>query len=422
MRILYLHQYFTPPTESGGTRSYEFARRLIAKGHEVRILTSSAFLGNDWVKQGKRRACEIASIPVLVVDVPYSHKFGYARRLLAFLQFAVGASWRSISSRADVVFASSTPLTIGIPALFAARLQGIPMVLEVRDLWPEIPIAVGALRNPLLIAAARALECTLYRSAAHIVALSPGMKDGIVRQTVPEEKVTVIPNGSDLDLFTTDVMAGNEVRRKLGISNGDLLIVYAGTFGRVNGVRYIVELAARCQGTSPRIAFLLVGDGVERESLRSHAERRGVLDRNFWIWAPVPKSEMPKVLAAADACASVVVPIPEMWNNSANKFFDSLAAGRPIIINHGGWQAELVESTGCGLVLPPDDLDEAAERLRHFMGNAALRRRAAKAARTLAETRFDLAILTDRLESTLEKAVGRQVGQASAPRSRGELL
>ncbi len=200
MRILYLHQYFCPPQSSGGTRSYEFARRLIASGHEVCMITSSAFLPS--CGQAPRVSHQdIAGVPAIVIHVPYSNALPFGQRIRAFFQFAWYASREAIRQKADVVLATSTPLTIAIPGLLARLRHRIPMVFEVRDLWPELPIAVGALKNPLAKTGARWLEWIAYHSSAHIIALSPGMAEGVIRRGIPSNRVTVIPNSCDLDLF-----------------------------------------------------------------------------------------------------------------------------------------------------------------------------------------------------------------------------
>ena len=175
MRITYLHQYFNTPEMSGGTRSYEMARRLVAMGHEVNMITSWR---EDDGRKGWFETAE-AGIKVHWLPVPYSNKMGFKERISAFFRFAWGAARKAASLPADVVFATSTPLTIALPGVYAARRQKAPMVFEVRDLWPELPIAIGALKNPFLQFMARQLELFAYRNSKAIVALSPGMRDGV---------------------------------------------------------------------------------------------------------------------------------------------------------------------------------------------------------------------------------------------------
>ena len=403
MKVLYLHQYFNTPAMSGGTRSYEMARRLVVYGHHVDMVTSQrAVQGStapDWLKT------EESGIHVHWLPVPYSNAMSYRARIGAFFKFAIGAARKASSLPADVVFATSTPLTIALPGIYTARRQGIPMVFEVRDLWPELPIAVGALRNPALKWAARLLEWMAYHASVHIVALSPGMAEGVIRRGIPAERVTVIPNSSDVELFDVPPERGAAIRERLGLSPEQPLIVYTGRFGLINGVDYLVEVAAAMREIAPEVCFLLVGKGAEVQRVTQRARELGVLNHNLWIWDPVPKAEMPDVLAAATVATSAFVPLKPMWNNSANKFFDALAAGKPVAINYGGWQADLLRETGAGIVLPPEDVGQAALLLADFVQDMERLQKAAAAARKLAYTRFSRDILAAELETVLQGVV-----------------
>src|SRR5688572_6919096 len=212
MRIVYLHQYFTTPEMSGGTRSYEIGRRLAARGHEVHMVTTV----RNVTPRGRRRwsRSESAGIHVHALPVPYSNRMSYARRIEAFMRFAWEAGREASRLGGDLIYATSTPLTIAIPAVRAARHHRIPMVFEVRDLWPEVPVAVGALRNPVLIALARRLERFAYENAAHVIALSDGMRDGVVSTGQSPSRVTVVPNACDRELFDVGEEPGRSLRRQ----------------------------------------------------------------------------------------------------------------------------------------------------------------------------------------------------------------
>ena len=169
------------PSMTGGTRSYEMARRLVEMGHEVNMVTS-------WREPDDRKhwfETSEAGIKVHWLPVPYSNRMGFYDRILAFLKFALRSSRLAAALDSDIVFATSTPLTIAIPAVFASYKRRVPMVFEVRDLWPEMPIAIGSLKNPFLVKAARFLEHWAYRHSSSVVALSPGMKSGVIRTGYP---------------------------------------------------------------------------------------------------------------------------------------------------------------------------------------------------------------------------------------------
>lgn len=403
MRITYLHQYFNTPDMPGGTRSYEMARRLVAAGHEVHLVTSQrderrASTG-DWL------LTEEAGIRVHWTPVPYSNRLSYRERLRAFLSFAWRSARRAASLGGDMVFATSTPLTIAIPAVYAARKNKIPMVFEVRDLWPELPIAIGALKGFAPIAVARRLERFAYRNAVRIVALSPGMKDGVIATGYPEDRVTVIPNSCDFDLFNVGPDPGQQVRLCCDWLQERPLVIYAGTIGLINGVDYLARLAAAVHKIDPEIRFVVIGTGKEEQKVRHVAEDLGVLGRSFFMLPCVPKREMPAWLSAADVATSVVIDLRELWANSANKFFDALAAGKPIAINYGGWQADIIRETGAGLLLDAKNIENAATELVRFIRDKERLHQAGVAAKALARERFDRDKLAAQLEQVLIEAV-----------------
>jgi glycosyltransferase involved in cell wall biosynthesis len=411
MKISYLHQYFCTPEMPGGTRSYEIARRLVRRGHEVHIITSDrqpTRLTREWVETFED------GIHVHWTPVPYSNRMGYTERIKAFARFAWRAALRAATLRSDVVFATSTPLTIALPGIFAASRSNAPFVFEVRDLWPELPIAVGALQSPIAIAGARRLEAFAYRRARHIVALSPDMKDGILRRGVAPDCVSVIPNSCDFDLFDVPAAEGDAFRRQHDWLGDRPLVVYCGALGLINGMDYLARTAAEVHRIDPDVRFLVVGAGFQEQAVRRHAEALGVLNRNFFMHGPVPKCEMPRILAAADVATSLFINLPAMWANSANKFFDALAAGRPVAINHEGWLAELVRQRGLGLVLDPVDVVASARALVGFLRNASTMESSRQASRKAARELFDRDVLAAQLEQVLVTAAGAGRGPATA--------
>lgn len=409
MRIIYLHQYFKTPKMNGGTYSYEITRQLVARGHEVHMVTA------DCTGNGRRwYRTEEAGIQVHWLPVAYSNHMSYGQRMRAFFRFAWAAARKAVTLPGEVVYASSSPLTIALPGVYVSRRKKIPMVFEVADLWPEMPIAVGAIKSRPAIAAARWLERWAYRNARHIVAFSPGMKRGILAAGCPARKVTVIPNGCDLELFAVDRQPGREFRSRHAWLGDRPLVVYAGTMGIINGVDYLARLAAAVRTRDPEVRFLVVGTGREEEKVRRAARELGVLDETFFIHPPVPKTQMPAILSAADVATSVFCDVKEMWNNSASKVFDALAAGRPVAINHQGWWAELIRRHDCGLVLDPHDMQSAAEELIGALRDQHWLARAGTAARRLGKEQFDRVKLSGLWQSVLLQAAGQPERRAAA--------
>lgn len=409
MIILYLHQYFKTPEMQGGTRSYEMARRMVAAGHEVHMVSSrpSDGRGRRWVEE------TVDGIHVHWLSVDYDNSMGLYRRLAAFGAFAREAASYAAQLDADVVFATSTPLTIALPGVKASRAQGVPLIFEVRDLWPEVPIAMGALDLPFAKSLARRLEKWAYRNSAFVIGLSPGMCEGIARAGYPPDRMTCIPNSADLELFQVSPAVGTAFRKARTWLQNRPLVLYAGTFGRVNGVGYMVELAKEMRLINPEVMFLAVGEGAEKSAIEEKAARLGVLNHNFYIEPSVPKRDIPALFSAATVCSSWVIDLEVLWHNSANKVFDGFAAGRPVVINHEGWQKELLEGELAGLSLPPRDVSLAAQKLNAFLSDPKAISTASASALRLAQTRFSRDALASQLIRIIEDVVAEHAVQTA---------
>ncbi|MHA3948614.1 glycosyltransferase family 4 protein [Cellulomonas bogoriensis] len=405
MKIVYLHQYFNTPDVAGSIRSYEMARRWVAEGHEVHMVTSDRRNGNS---PPRRYTTDVEGIRVHWHKVPYSNEMGFTQRKLAFAKFAIASARTARRLRGDVVFATSTPLTIILPAVWATLFRRTPIVFEVRDLWPQIPIEMGALDNPLIRRAARWLEKFAYRRAHTVVALSDGMADG-VRKVAPEGKpIIVAPNSCDVEIFDIPPTEGESFREENPWIGDRNLVVYVGTFGKINGVDYLVRLAAELKRREAPVVIAAYGSGAELEAVRELARELGVLDCAFFAPGPLPKAQVPRVLSASELCTSVLKSNDAFATNSANKFFDALAAGRPIAINYGGWQADVIREERIGLVLDPHDLRAAADAVEDFLTiapdeRAGLARRAGETGRR----RYARDTISGQVLSALESAGAR---------------
>ena len=400
MRIIYLHQYFNTPAMAGGTRSYEMARRLVRAGHEVHLVTT-------WREESDRRhwfVTDEAGITVHWLPLRYSNHMGFSERLRSFIRFAAASTIKAVSLPGDVVFASSTPLTIAIPGMLASAWKRIPLVFEIRDLWPDVPIAMGVLRNPFAIRLAKWLERITYRRSSRIVALAPGMKEAVVAGGTAADLVTVIPNGCDFDVFGT--AAGDPVTLP-GASASDLGILYLGTMGIANGVTWIPELASalRTLDEGSRVRFYLIGDGQQRRDAEALAARLGVLGNTVHFLGTMPKHEVAGWLAAAGATIITYDGPAIVYRDSvSNKFFDSIAAGKPVFANYRGFATLTAEEAGAGWILDRDPA-VAARTLSRIASDPAAIAAAGQRALSLAHERFGRDELAVRLESVLLQAV-----------------
>ena len=381
---------------SGGVRSYDIAHYLVENGHTVHMITSMRDLSDKdrWSFTNEN------GINVHWLSMSYSNKFSFLKRLKAFFLFAVYSAKKGSSLDGDIIYASSAPLTIAIPALYISWKKSIPIVFEVRDLWPAVPIAMGVLKNPFLKYLAKNLEKYIYKKSKAVIALSEGMKNGVVDAGYDENKVFVIPNFSNNEMFNSDLTGGKfQVKRKW-LKNSPLL-VYTGTFGLVNGVSFLVDIAEQLIFLNSNVKILLLGHGIEFESVKSYAIEKNVLNTNLFIEPSINKEELPEVLSAASLASNLIIDVPELWNNSANKFFDALASGTPVLINGSGWQADLINKTNAGIVTYGLSIEQSAKAVNDFLNNEDLLKESSINALNLSKEFFDKDKLVMQVEEVL---------------------
>lgn len=396
MKVLYFHQHFVTPRGAGGVRSYAMARRLIDRGHVVTMVCGSFAGGNSGLTgpftKGMRRGW-VDGIDVIELDLAYSNSDGFAKRAWTFLKFAARSLGVAFTENYDVLFATTTPLTAGIPGIFARWLRGKPFVFEVRDLWPELPRAMGVIKNPLVLWAMSALEWTSYHSAQRLIGLSPGIVEGIAHRGGANGRITLVPNGCDLAIFTDspDAWRPEQVRAT------DLLAVFAGTHGLANGLDAVLDAAIELKRRGrDDIKLVLIGDGKLKASLRARAKREE-LTSVVLFHDPVNKARLAGLMAATDVGLQCLANVPAFYyGTSPNKFFDYIAAGLPVLINYPGWLAEQIIQNDCGFAVPPDDPVAFANALERAAGDRAALKAMGHRGRQLAEREYDRLLLADR--------------------------
>ncbi|MCX5654358.1 MAG: glycosyltransferase family 4 protein, partial [Planctomycetota bacterium] len=304
---------------------------------------------------------------------------------------------------ADVVFATSTPLTAGFPGAIAWWLRRVPFVFEVRDIWPETAVEVGALRNPVLIWAAGLAERTFYRAASRIVVISQRMGERLRARLGPAaDKVVVIPLGADCAMF--DAAAPDTAWRRTHGLEGKFVAVYAGAHGRVNALGWVLKAAALLKD-DPRIRLVFIGEGALKASLMDQA-RQGGLDNVLWL-NPLPKKALAGVLKACDLGLMTLENLSIFDTACPNKFMDYLAAGLPVLVNFDGEAGWLCRDEGCGLVVPPEDAPAMSRAIRELAGDPARRREMGHRAQALAARRFDRRRLVEQIEKVLQEAASQ---------------
>ncbi|WP_448213556.1 glycosyltransferase family 4 protein [Colwellia sp. MEBiC06753] len=390
MNILYFHQHFSTPDGCIGIRSYEMAHALVNAGHQVTIVCGSYDGGNTGLSMpfihGKRQG-NVNGITVIEFELSYANKQSFIERSKAFLSFA----WHSIkvvfTEEYDVVFATTTPLTAAIPGIVAKWFRQKTFIFEVRDLWPELPKAMGVITNPLVISMLSALEWLAYKSADRHIALSPGIKQGIERHLsatyLEKHQVALIPNGCDFAIFDQQAKWQPD-----DINDNEFIAVFTGTHGMANDLAQVLNVAALLKERQRNeIKLVLIGQGKLKNQLIDRAKDEQLT--NVVFLEPVDKYTLAKLMRRADVGLQVLANIPAFYfGTSPNKFFDYLSAGLPVINNYPGWVANLITEHQCGIAVPPDNAAAFADALITLSGDPQRCQQMAQQSLKLAKEQF----------------------------------
>jgi len=360
LNILLIHQTFVTPREGGGTRHYEFARHLLDQGHTFTVVASNInYLSGERIGKVDRLVTEEEADGIRVLRAytyPALHR-NFIWRVVSFLCFMGTSVLAGLKAgKVDVVMGTSPPIFQGLSAWVVSLIRQRPFLLEIRDLWPVFAIDMGVLTNPFLIRLSQWLERFLYARADHILVNSPAYRDYLISKNIDEDKISLISNGVDPDMFNPD-SKGETIRDKLNLA-GKFVVTYAGALGLANDIPTIIR-TAQCLKERKDIHFMLVGDGKERKTLEAMAQK--ALLTNMTFTGSVSKEAVPEYLAASDACIATLMDIPMFRTTYPNKVFDYMAAGRPTILGIGGVIREVLESAKGGLAVMPGDDKAMAE-------------------------------------------------------------
>ena len=391
MKIIYLHQYFNLPEDGGSLRSYFLARALVENNHVVEIITST-----NRKHYSKK---ETENIIIHYLPVFYDNQLGVLGRLWSFLKF----TWQSYSLATkirdvDLVYATSTPLTIGITALLLKRRKKTPYFFEVRDLWPQAPIELGFIKNAIFKKTLYYLEKKMYLHANRIIALSPGIQESI-QTKVPDKEVLLIPNMADCDFF--QFLEKDDILQEKYFMKGKFVITYFGTVGYANHLEYLLEIASFFKERSlNEVVFLIVGKGARLEHIKKQTKEKKLINIRFL--SHTNKSEIREILNISDACYISFLQKPVLETTSPNKFFDALAAGKLCIVNTKGWLKDLVEENQCGFYANPENPHDFYNQILPYIQNHQLLKDASQNARNLAENHFSVKKLSSYFLSIFE--------------------
>lgn len=397
MNILYFYQYFTTPKGAWSTRAYEFTRRWVKAGDRVTIVTS-VYDKSDLATDKFLASLDVDGIEVRVINLRLSNKHGFAVRVWTFFAYAMIASWYALTLKADVVVASSGPITVGIPGLVARYLRRRPLVFEVRDLWPEGSIQLGVLRNKLAILLTRFFERRCYHAASTIVALSEGMADWI-RAHHRVDHIVVIPNASDNEL----VERVRGTTRVPEWAAGKNLVLYTGTLGLIDDCGQILDVARvlEARGTKD-LEIVLIGDGKERAQLERRKTELALQHVHFL--GLMSKEDVTRWLGSACCSLFVVKNVPFLATASPNKLFDAFASGVPVVQTTQGWIKDLLQREECGITVAPGNPEAMADAVLRIVGEERLRTSMAGNAKRVARDLFDRGLLANKMRHVLMDA------------------
>jgi glycosyltransferase involved in cell wall biosynthesis len=383
MKIIYLHQYFLTPEQGGAIRSYHLAKALVEAGHEVEMITSHNHPTYHFEI--------IEGIKVHYLPVFYENKLKFFGRLFSYIKFMYRAYVKAGEIEdVDLCYATSTPLTIGIIALWLRRLHRIPFYFEVRDLWPEAPVQMGVIKNYFVKKYLYNLEKRIYKRSEKVIALSPGILEGI-KKVAPKKEVVLIPNFSDCHFFYPEEK--NPTLEEKFEVKGKFVISYFGALGKANHLEYFINAAQKAT-THDNIHFIIAGKGAELHLIKEKVKEYNLYNISFVGF--INKTSLHDLLNVTDAIYISFANKPILETNSPNKFFDGLAAGKLCITNTKGWMKELIEEHHCGFYYNPENPISFMEKILPYVKDVNLLKTAQTNSRKLAEDKFSKDITVEK--------------------------
>ncbi|MDX1545975.1 MAG: glycosyltransferase family 4 protein [Rhodothermales bacterium] len=405
MRILFISNNFPPEVNAPATRLYEHARQWVRDGHDVEVLTSAPNFPEGRVYDGYENRFttgEVDRIKVTRVPTYIAPNKGILRRTLSYVTYMASARWyaRRLQQKPDVVVATSPQFFAGIAGYLMSRYQRVPFVLEIRDLWPESIVAVGALKRNAVIRFFERLERFLYERAEHIVVVTNAFKRFIVDKGIRPDKITVLKNGADLETWGAPLEAAKvaALRRRHGL-DGKFVVSYIGTIGMAHRADVLLEAARRCP--DPDVVFMVVGTGAERAALEARQAALGL--PNFRLLGKVPKDEVRYLMALTDVSAVHLKASPLFKTVIPSKIFEAMASRTPIVLGVEGETKEILAEAGAGIPIEPENAGALVEAVLRLKREPALYARMAQSGYQHVHTHYDRSRLARRYAALLEQ-------------------
>ncbi|AHI57329.1 glycosyltransferase family 4 protein [Listeria ivanovii] len=387
MKLLYIHQHYEE--NKGATRSYELSKYFLAQGAKVVMISGQG--DSHITKEG---------LIVKSTRTKYNQKMSKVRRILAFIHFFLRSIILGVREKnIDQIYATSTPLTVGLVGLILSKWKRKPFVFEVRDVWPDVPIQLGIIRNARLIQVLKWLEMKIYTEATAIIVLSEGMRQNLLQKKIPDGKITVAENFANRSLVQESNKTPLEDIELKNWMNDKFVVVHPGAMGLVNGVDYLLSCAERLQHNTA-IHFLLIGDGSEKQKIQAQLNTKKL--SNVRILDTKSKKETLQIISQCQMGTMLVKDEPILWDNSANKFFDFLACDLPVVLNYQGWQKQVLEASGAGKGFNHADEEAYCRYVEHLAADYRSWNQASKASQQLAK-KYDVNQIAHRVWQTINK-------------------
>jgi len=408
MNILLIHQYFLEEDDSGGTRFNEITKIWTEEGHNVSVLAGMIHYGGNKKRAEYKGKWVVAkrqgNVSVWRCHVSESYNSSFTGRMWGYFSFVFSslyAGFFKLKGKFDIVVVTSPPLFVGITAYLLSKTQRIPILFEIRDLWPESAIDTGVLKNRLLIKSAYAFERFIYKKAKLINVLTPAFKEKLITEkNVASEKIIFIPNAANFSLSDELLQHfDREHFRETNGYNGKFIITYVGAHGVANHLQQIIETSELLKDTP--ILFLLIGQGMEKKRLIELAEKMQCT--NVVFLDPVPKNEVLKYIIASDMGTSVLKRTDTFKTIYSNKTFDYMSCQKPILMAIDGVSRELVEKADAGMFVEPENPEDFAQKIRIYLNNPGLVKKQGENGYRYAKQYFDRSVLAKQYLSKIQR-------------------
>jgi colanic acid biosynthesis glycosyl transferase WcaI len=408
MRILYISQYFPPEAGATQTRAYEMARNLVRLGHQVTLIAEvpnhpSGIIPPEYRGKLVERE-DLEGIDVIRVWVKTYPVKNFRQRIVFYLSFMLASTMAGLilaRGHYDMIYATSPPLFVGASGVLVSRLKRVPLIFEVRDIWPESAVALGELSNPTAIKWATWLEQSCYAHAQKIIVVTHGIRSRLMQRGIPPEKLAVVPNGANTELFRFNAEARDRIRSQLHLE-GKFIAVYAGIHGIAQGLETVVEAAGLLREQSD-VHIVLIGDGPKKKELVNVVQQLGL--SNLTLVPEQPRHLIPEYLSAADVA---LVPLRkiELFNSALpSKMFDAWACQLPVLLSVSGEARNLLESCDGGLFIPPEEPVALKQGILACKMDAQLRKKWGENGRQLTEEHFSRQALAETLAEILTSTI-----------------